>query len=69
MSVPTNEPAPFNFLWTPDQAAEQLAVSLRTLWSLTAGGELPAVRIRRCVRYRPADVQAYIDRLAAEGRR
>jgi excisionase family DNA binding protein len=51
-------------LLTARQAAEHLAISTRTLWSITARGELPVVRIGRAVRYRPADLAAYVERLA-----
>ena len=37
-----------------------LGVSPRTLWSMTASGELPSVRLRRAVRYRIEDVQELI---------
>jgi len=49
-------------LLTPKQAAAALAVSPRTLWSLTAPrGPIPAVRLGRLVRYR---VEAMADWLA-----
>jgi excisionase family DNA binding protein len=44
------------------EAAKVLAISPRTLWSLTDTGELPCVRIGRAVRYDPADLRALIDR-------
>ncbi len=69
MIAPVKTPGPAALLWTAEEAAQQLRVSRRTVWSLTASGELPVVRIRRCVRYRPEDVLAYRDRLAAEARR
>lgn len=43
-------------------AANMLSISLRKLWSMTAGGELRAVRIGRLVRYDPADLRAYIEK-------
>lgn len=43
------------------EAADILAISERTLWALTAAGELPAIKIRRAVRYAIADLQMYID--------
>ncbi|TWT86588.1 Helix-turn-helix domain protein [Pseudobythopirellula maris] len=47
-------------LLTADQAAKALSISPRKLWSLTAGGEIPHVRIGRSVRY-PADgLQAFV---------
>ncbi len=49
------------------QVADHLRVSDRTIFSITKRGELPAVRIGRSVRYRPADVAAYCERLAQGG--
>ncbi|HBJ35160.1 MAG TPA: DNA-binding protein [Planctomycetaceae bacterium] len=43
------------------EAAEMLAISERTLWSLTANGELPSIKIRKAVRYSVGDLQRYID--------
>lgn len=43
-------------------AAQYLAISPRKLWSLTACGEVPSVRIGRSVRYMVADLQAFADR-------
>jgi excisionase family DNA binding protein len=49
-------------LWTPRQAAQQLAVSPRTLWALTAPrGPIPAVRIGRAVRYSADALRAYVE--------
>jgi excisionase family DNA binding protein len=48
-------------LLTAQQAAETLAISPRKLWSLTASGEVPHVRLGRCVRYPVADLQHWID--------
>ena len=49
-------------LLKPQEAACRLAISLRTLWQLTQDGEIPCVRIKRLVRYDPADITAYIGR-------
>jgi excisionase family DNA binding protein len=54
-------------LLTAAEAAKLLAISERTLWSLSAAGEVPRVKIRKAVRYRIADLQAYINRLAEKG--
>ena len=48
-------------LLTPQQAAETLAVSPRTLWGLTNDGRIACVRIGRSVRYDPADLRRYVD--------
>ncbi len=52
-------------LLTARQTAELLGVSLRLVWLLAAKGDLPAVRIRRCTRWRRADILAFVDRLSA----
>ncbi len=56
-----------HLLLTARQAAEALAVSPRTLWELTARGELPALRLpgrgkARSIRYLVADLQRWIQR-------
>jgi len=44
------------------EAAKMLAISERTLWSITAPrGPLPCVRIGRVVRYDLRDLQAFIN--------
>jgi excisionase family DNA binding protein len=61
----TNNSAPVaGRLLTADEAADCLRISTRTLWTLTDRGELPCIRIGRSVRYRPADLASYCDRLA-----
>jgi excisionase family DNA binding protein len=60
--------APSPLLLTPAEAARMLAVSPRTLWGLTAAGEVPAVRIGRAVRYAVADLREYVERLRERGR-
>lgn len=56
-------------LLTYKQAGELLGVTERTIWTLVADGELPAVRFGRSVRIDPADLRAYIDRCKTAGRR
>ena len=48
-------------LLTPQQAADALAISPRKLWSLTASGEIPCVRLGRCVRYPLDDLRRWIN--------
>lgn len=55
----TSTPA---LLLTARDAAAVLAISPRTLWAMTASGELPCVRIGRSVRYTPRDLADYIER-------
>jgi excisionase family DNA binding protein len=52
-------------LLTVNQVAELLGVSARMVWLLAAQSKLAPVRIRRCTRWRRADVLCYIDRLSA----
>ena len=52
---------PGSLLLTPQQAAETLAISPRKLWGMTASGEIPHVRLGRCVRYPLADLQRWVD--------
>jgi excisionase family DNA binding protein len=56
-------------LITPGGAAKLLAISPRTLWSMTASGEIPSVRVgKRGRRYSLAALQRWIeDRLADSG--
>ena len=55
-------PAPLQPLLDSKQAAALLGISARTLWSLTASAEIRSVRIRRAVRYRLVDLEAYVER-------
>jgi len=48
-------------LMTPREAAEALSISPRKLWSLTSSGEVPHIRLGRCVRYPVDDLQRWID--------
>ena len=48
-------------LLRPLETSHVLSVSPRKVWSLTASGELPHIRIGRCVRYSVDDLQAWID--------
>lgn len=48
------------------EAARLLAVSARTVWTLKDRGELPVVYIGRSVRFRMADLEAFV---AARARR
>jgi len=49
-------------LFTYKATAEVLGVTERTVFTLVATGQLPAVRFGRSVRIDPADLRAYIDR-------
>lgn len=43
-----------------NEAAALLAISPRKLWELENAGQIPAVRFGRAVRYRHADLAAWI---------
>jgi excisionase family DNA binding protein len=48
-------------LLTADQVADKLGVCRKTVFTLTAPrGTLPAISFGRSVRYRPADVEAWV---------
>jgi excisionase family DNA binding protein len=49
-------------LLTPKDAAAALSISERTLWQLTKDGTIPAVRLRRSVRYDVGALRAWLDR-------
>jgi predicted DNA-binding transcriptional regulator AlpA len=53
-------------LLTVSEVAELLAISPRLVWLLAEQGQLLPVHIRRCTRWRRADVLSYIDRLGPE---
>jgi putative molybdopterin biosynthesis protein len=49
-------------LLTPRDAAEQLAVSLKTIYREIDRGELPALHAGRQIRIDPADLRDYLER-------
>ncbi len=59
--IGTHEPAP-TLLLTPRAAARALAVSERTLWTLSKAGEIPRIMVGRAVRYSVRDLETYIAR-------
>ena len=56
-SIPTKT----KLLLTPQQAADALAISPRKLWGMTASGEIPHIRLDRCMRYPVDDLRRWID--------
>ncbi len=56
-----NNPPQPTLLLTATQAAEALAISPRKLWSMTQSGQVPHIRLGRCLRYPAADLQRWID--------
>lgn len=60
------KPPPQALLMSTIATAESLGISERTLWSLTANGDIPHVRIGRRVMFRPEALRAWV--LAREQR-
>lgn len=54
-------------LLSAKETAIALAISPRKLWGLTASGEIPHVRLGRCVRYEIRDLEAAIERMKRGG--
>lgn len=48
-------------LLKPDQAAERLAISTRTLRKLRREGKLHYIRVRSGIRYDPDDLDRYVE--------
>ncbi len=60
------QPDPEPLLVDGRDAAKLLAISERTLFSLTKSGAIPAVYVGRCKRYDPNDLRRWIEQ--AKGR-
>ncbi|MFD9692474.1 helix-turn-helix domain-containing protein [Kitasatospora sp. NPDC059088] len=63
MTVPATTIRPV--LLTAEEAAKMLHIGRSTLYQLLAEKELTSIKIGRSRRIRPADVEAYIERQAA----
>jgi excisionase family DNA binding protein len=64
MNLPGANHSPTPLLVDTKMAAELLTIGERSLWRLTKRGDIPAIRLGRSVRYRVADLEAYIAKLA-----
>ena len=53
-------------LLKPREAADILAISERTLWTLTKQGVIPCVRLGRSVRYRLSELVRQLDELGSD---
>lgn len=53
-------------LYTAEETGKLLGVSTRTLYTLSARGELPCIKVGRSVRYHPDDIDAYIKKQRSE---
>ncbi len=59
--IPLPPPTTPPRLLNTKEAAAMLAISARSLWSLTASHDIPHLRIGRTVRYCVADLQGWIE--------
>jgi len=62
-----NKQASGQLLLSHKQAAKTLAISPRKLWEMKSGGEIPHVRLGRCLRYPVDGLQRWIDQQAIGG--
>jgi excisionase family DNA binding protein len=53
---------------SPREAARILSISTRKLWSMTASGEIPHLKIGRLVRYRAASLEKWLAEREQTGR-
>ena len=60
--TPTTETLP-RWLWTADEVAAVLGVTEDCVKNLHRIGQLVGVKVGRSLRWRPADVQQYVDTL------
>lgn len=51
---------PGQLLMTPRDAAKALAISERTLWTLTREGRIPSLKLGRLVRYNVEALHAWL---------
>ena len=58
----TRHPHPDGALLRLQEAADLLAVSTRTLWSLANRGDIRCVRIGRAIRFDPVDLRAFVEK-------
>lgn len=57
---PQSTPAVDGYLLTPRETAKRLAISERHLFQLTRSGQLPCVRVGKCVRYNIETIQKWV---------
>jgi excisionase family DNA binding protein len=62
MASSTSPPPPAERLYSVTELADYLRVSRWTVYRLVEGGGLRAVKVGERLRFRPADVEAYLER-------
>lgn len=65
-TIPTPGELPSR-LMKPEQAANWLQVSSRTLRTLTKAGKIPVVRVGKQTRFDPDDLRQYVDSSKTRG--
>ena len=55
-------------LLTPQQIADYLGVKTSTIYQWTHQGFIPHVKLGRCVRFRSADIEKWVEKRAESGR-
>lgn len=68
-TTPPPEAAPPALALRPAAAARALGIGTRLLWEMTNRGEIPCVRIGRCVTYPVALLNEWLARQAEGGTR
>jgi excisionase family DNA binding protein len=69
MAAPVIQPIDSDGLMTAKQAAAMLAISARSLWSMTNARAIPCVRLGRSVRYRRGALVDWINQNETGGAR
>jgi excisionase family DNA binding protein len=52
-------------LWTVDQLAAYLAVGTKGIYRMASSGSIPSVHVGGRLRFRPAEIVAWLDRQAS----
>lgn len=60
--MPLDSKKPTGLLLTEKQAAFELAISPRKLWTIRNEGDIPYVKQGRLIRYDRSDLQAWVDK-------
>ena len=61
MAVNIKDAVKKRLLFSAKETRIALNISARKLWGMTASGEIPHIRLGRCVRYPVDDLQRWID--------
>lgn len=68
-TTPNSGTSPPRLALRPKEAAKALGIGERLLWSKTNAGEIPHVRLGKCVVYPIRELQDWLTKQAADGRR